>query len=81
MATIMTFQEFQNCARLCAIGALYPGELAEFERASVQFGPRAKSFVRECSALRDAFALSLRPADTRAALKQRVLSRTGSRPS
>jgi len=79
MATIMTFQEFQNCARLCAIGALYPGELAEFERASVQFGPRAKSFVRECSALRDAFALSLRPANTQGALKQRVLTRAGLR--
>ena len=70
MATIMTFQEFQNRARLYVIGALYPTELAEFERAKLEFGGRAKSFLRECYALREAFALSLRPAGDREGLKQ-----------
>jgi hypothetical protein len=70
----MTFEEFQNRARLYVIGALYPEELAEFERATSQFGTRAKSFIRDCYALRDAFALSLRPPGRRAALKERVLS-------
>ena len=78
MATTMTFQEFQNRARLYVIGALYPTELAEFERAKLEFGGRAISFHRECNALREAFALSLRPAGDREGLKRRVLTRSGS---
>ena len=70
----MTFEEFQNRARLYVIGALYPEELAEFERATSLFGTRAKSFIRDCYTLRDAFALSLRTEAYRAALKERVLS-------
>ena len=70
----MTFEEFQNRARLYVIGALYPQELDEFEQAKRQFGPRAQSFIRECYALRDAFALSLRPREAQTALNQRVLS-------
>jgi hypothetical protein len=70
----MTFEEFQNRARLYVIGALHPEELAEFERATTQFGSRAQNFLRDCYALRDAFALSLRPPESRAALKKRVLS-------
>jgi hypothetical protein len=80
MAATMSFEEFQNRARLYVIGALYPYELAEFEQATHQFGLRAKNFIRECYGLRDAFALSLRPANTRAGLNQRVLSRSGWRP-
>jgi hypothetical protein len=75
----MTFEEFQNRARLYVIGALYPEELAEFQWATTLFGTRAKSFIRDCYALRDAFALSLRPAARRAALKERVLSMAGTR--
>jgi hypothetical protein len=74
----MTFPEFQNRARLYVIGALYPDELAEFEQAQLEFGARAKIFVRECFALRNAFALSLRPAHERDSLKRRVLARAGS---
>lgn len=70
----MTFEEFQNRARLYVIDALYPEELAEFEQAKTQFGARAKAFVRDCHALRDAFALSLRGPSSTAALSQRVLS-------
>ena len=70
----MTFEEFQNRARLYVIGALYPEELAEFERATSLFGTRAKSFIRDCYTLRDAFALSLRTGADRAFLNERVLS-------
>ena len=70
----MTFEQFQNRARLYAIGALYPEELDDFEQARIQFGSRAQSFLRDCYALRDAFALSLRGSASRAALSQRVLS-------
>ena len=72
----MTFEQFQNRARLYAIGALYPEELDEFEHAKNRFGPRAQSFLRDCYALRDAFALSLRPPARQTALKQRVLAMT-----
>jgi hypothetical protein len=70
----MTFEEFQNRARLYVIGALYPNELAEFEKAKTAFAPRADNFLRDCYALRDAFALSLRPVTAREALKGRLMS-------
>ena len=68
----MTFEDFQHLARLYVIGALYPGELARFESARAHFGARAQAFLRECQALRDAFALSLRPASSRQALQARL---------
>jgi hypothetical protein len=68
----MTFEDFQNLARLYVIGALYPAELARFEQARSVFGKRAQEFLRECYALRDAFALSVRPPTAREALKNRV---------
>lgn len=74
----MTFQEFQNRARLYVIGALYPNELAEFESATQHFGQKARQFIRECYGLREAFALSLRPANSREALKRRVLAKAHS---
>jgi hypothetical protein len=70
----MTFEEFQNRARLYVIGALYPDELVEFERATTQFGSKAETFVRDCCALRDAFALSVRPPSARGALTGRLIS-------
>jgi hypothetical protein len=70
----MIFEEFQNRARLYVIGALYPNELAEFERATTLFGPKAETCIRDCCALRDAFALSVRPPSVRGALAGRLLS-------
>ena len=69
----MTFETFQNRARLYVIGALYPAEIAEFQQATTQFGTKAKTFIQDCYALRDAFALSLRAPESRAALKDRVV--------
>ena len=77
----MTFPEFQNRVRLYVIGALYPEEMPEFEQARREFGDRAERFLRECYALRDAFALSLRPASERHALKRRLLSKIISQPA
>jgi hypothetical protein len=70
----MTFAEFQNRARLYVIGALYPNEVEEFEKATTVFGARAETFTRDCFALRDAFALSLRRPASREALKTRITS-------
>ena len=70
----MTFEDFQNHARLYVIGALYPNELVEFEDATARFGAKAKTFIRDCYKLRDAFALSLRSPESGAVLKERVLS-------
>jgi hypothetical protein len=70
----MTFEEFQNRARLYVVGALYPNELDEFDQAAAAFGPKAQRFIRDCCALRDAFALSLQPAADRTALKGRLMS-------
>ena len=70
----MSFEEFQNRSRLYVIGALEPEEIEEFERAREKFGQRAEDFIGECYALHEAFALSLRPAKSSAAIKERLMS-------
>lgn len=69
----MSFEEFQNRARLYVIGALDDGEFKEFEEARRKFGQRAEDFITECYRLHEAFALSLRPAKTSEALKERLM--------
>jgi hypothetical protein len=70
----MSFEEFQNRSRLYVIGALESQELDEFENARKQFGRKAEDFIGECYALHEAFALSLKPAKSSAALKDRLMS-------
>jgi hypothetical protein len=70
----MNFEEFQNRSRLYVIGALEPDELEEFETARKAFGTKGEDFISECYALHEAFALSLRPAKSSAALKDRLMS-------
>jgi len=70
----MSFEEFQNRSRLYVIGALESEELDEFEQARKQFGQKGEDFIGECYALHEAFALSLRPAKSSAALKERLMS-------
>ena len=70
----MSFEEFQNRSRLYVIGALETEELDEFEQARKQFGQKGEDFIAECYALHEAFALSLRPAKSSAALKERLMS-------
>jgi hypothetical protein len=69
----MSFEKFQNGARLYVIGALEPDETEEFEQARRQFGQKAEETIAECYALHEAFALSLRPAKTSTALKDRLM--------
>ena len=70
----MSFEEFQNRSRLYVIGALEPDEIEEFEQARKQFGKKAEDFIGECYALHEAFALSLKPAKSSAALKDKLMA-------
>jgi len=70
----MSFEEFQNSARLYVIGALEPEETEEFEKARKEFGQQAEDCIAECYALHEAFALSLRPAKASAEIKERLMS-------
>ena len=70
----MSFEEFQNQSRLYVIGALEAEELEDFERARKKFGQKAENFITECYGLHEAFALSLRPAKSSAAIKERLMS-------
>jgi hypothetical protein len=70
----MNFEEFQNQSRLYAIGALEPEEVEEFERERKKFGEKAEDFVRQCYALHEAFALTLRSMKASAAIKERLMS-------
>lgn len=70
----MNFEEFQSRARLYVIGALEPEELDEFEQARKTFGQKGEDFIAESYALHEAFALSLRPAKSSAAIKDRLMS-------
>ena len=70
----MNFEQFQNQSRLYVIGALEPEELDEFEKARKKFGKKADDFITKCYALHEAFALSLRPAKSSDAIKERLMA-------
>ena len=70
----MNFEEFQNQARLYVIGALDADETETFELARKQFGQKGDDYIAECYSLHEAFALSLRPAKSSNALKDRLMS-------
>lgn len=70
----MNFEQFQNQSRLYVIGALDPEELDEFEKARRKFGKKADDFISKCYALHEAFALSLRPAKSSDAIKERLMT-------
>jgi hypothetical protein len=70
----MSFEEFQNRARLYVIGALEPEETEEFEIARKEYAQQAEDFISQCYDLHEAFALSLRPEKTSDVLKQRLMS-------
>ncbi|MGI9114500.1 MAG: hypothetical protein DLM52_07815 [Chthoniobacterales bacterium] len=69
----MSFEEFQNRARLFVIGALDGDETDEFETARRVFGQRAENYLSECYALSEAFALSLKPAKSSEQIKSRLM--------
>lgn len=70
----MSFEEFQNRARLYVIGALEPDETEEFERARKDYAQQAEDFIAKCYDLHEAFALSLKPEKTSDGLKQRLMA-------
>jgi hypothetical protein len=70
----MSFDEFQNQSRLYVIGALEPEETEAFEEARKDFGQKAEDYIAECYTMHEAFALSLRPAKSSDALKDRLMS-------
>ena len=69
----MSFEDFQNRARLFVIGALEADEMAEFEHARRRFGEKAETFIAECYSLSEAFALSLKPAKASEQIKTRLM--------
>jgi hypothetical protein len=71
---VVSFKEFQNQSRLYVIGALEAEELEEFEKARKKFGKKAEDYIGECYALHEAFALSLQPAKSSAAIKDRLMA-------
>ena len=70
----MSFDEFQNQSRLYVIGALEPEETEAFEAARKDFGQKAEDYIAECYTMHEAFALSLRPAKSSDALKDRLMA-------
>jgi hypothetical protein len=70
----MSFDEFQNQARLYVIGALEAEETEAFEIARKHFGQKAEDHIAECYSMHEAFALSLRPAKSSDALKERLMA-------
>ena len=70
----MNFEQFQNQSRLYVIGALEPDELEEFEKARRKFGKKADDFISKCYGVHEAFALSLRPAKSSNAIKDRLMA-------
>ena len=77
----MSFEEFQNRGRLYVIGALEPEETEEFEEARKEFGQQAEDFIAECYNLHEAFALSLKPAKSSDAIKDRLMAMVRDRQS
>ncbi len=69
----MSFEEFQNRARLFVIGALEGDETDGFEEARREFGQRAEDYISECYSLSEAFALSLKPAKSSEQIKNRLM--------
>ena len=70
----MSFEEFQNSARLYVIGALEPEELQDFEAARKLYGTAAEDFINQCYGLHEAFALSLKPAKASTAIKDKLMA-------
>ena len=77
----MSFEEFQNRARLYVIGALEPDETEAFEEARKEYAQKAEDFIAQCYDLHEAFALSLRPEKSSDAIKQRLMSMVRERKS
>ena len=77
----MSFEEFQNLARVYVIGGIDEEEMTVFEAARHEFGEKADAYVDECRRLESVFALSLQPHRPKNGAKQRLMDliRSGKR--
>jgi hypothetical protein len=69
----MSFEEFENLARLYVVGALEDGEQEAFQEAIEQFGDRAEQAIAGFRQLNSVFALSLRPHPPHPDTKRKLL--------
>lgn len=69
----MTFEEFENLARLYVIGALDEEDTQGFLSARAEFGEQAEVCIRECRNLNAMFALSLRPKSPHPETRQKLV--------
>jgi len=70
----MTFEAFQNYARLYVIGALELDEMEKFERAREQYGSAAGECLDECNRAHESLQLSLKSAEKARSIKTGLLS-------
>ncbi len=71
----MSYEEFQQLARLYTIGALDKEELEAFTAGRKLYGARAEAFIDECQCLNAILALSLLPMSPSAGLKERLMAK------
>jgi len=69
----MSFEEFENLARLYVVGAIEDGEEEAFAEARADFGERAEEVIAEFRQLNSVFALSLRPHPPHPDTKRKLL--------
>ena len=69
----MSFEEFENLARLYVVWALEDGEEEAFQEARADFGERAEEVIAEFHQLNSVFALSLRPHPPHPDTKRKLL--------
>jgi hypothetical protein len=70
----MSFEEFENQARLYVVGALDTEETELFRAARGKFGQQAEAFINECRKLNSVFALSLRPKPPEPSTREKLLA-------
>ena len=70
----MSFEDFENLARLYVVGALEEDEMGEFREARSGFGEKAEEIITECRKLNAAFALSLHPREPHPETKGKLLA-------
>ena len=69
----MTFEEFENLARLYVVGALDEKETLDFQLARAEFGEQAEVCIRRCRNLNEVFALSLWPKKPNPGTRQKLV--------
>jgi anti-sigma-K factor RskA len=71
----MSFEEFENLARLYVVGALEADEIEEFRQVRQKLGRRAEEIISDCRKLNAAFALSLHPREPHPETREKLLDR------